>query len=186
MTITIDQANAADHTTILALMREARGEDLNDEQRARQGFVQGHFNEDMLARFAAASGVFVARDGNTLAGVCMTSLPGMIERGPPAATVTAVQQAVPDIPHGRLFLCGPIAIDRRYQGQSPLTRLLLGACTTLQGRFELGAAFVECSNLKSLAIHRHYPMAESTGFVLDERRYAIFTFSPEQVIERYR
>lgn len=185
MAITFCRSGSADRAAVLELLAEARGDDLSDTERARQGFVQGQMDASILARFQAGSGVFVARDGNTLAGVAMTSLPGMVDGGPPGQTVAAVAEARPDVPRNRFFLYGPLAVDRRYQGQGLLTRLLIHVCGTLQSRFELGAAFVELANQKSLAIHRHYPMIESAGFSVKNRTYAVFTFAPGQVLAHY-
>lgn len=185
MQITISRSEASDRPAILALLAEARGDDLSDDERARQGFIQGQIDEPMLARFQAGSGVFIARDGETLAGVCMTSMQGAVDGGPPAETITAVAQAMPEVSPYLLFLYGPAAVDRRYQGQGLLTQLLVEVCTALQDQFELGAVFVERTNQKSLAIHRHYPMEESTDFTFKERSYVVFTFSPKQVVSHY-
>lgn len=186
MTIIFCRSGAADRSAVLALLAEARGDDLNAAERARRGFVQGQMDESILARFQTGSGVFVARDGETLAGVAMTSLPGMVDGGPPGRMVEEVTLARPDVPRERLFLYGPLAVDRRYQGRGLLTRLLIHACGELAEGFELGAAFVENSNQKSLAIHRHYPMDESAQFTINDRAYTVFTFAPKQVLAYYK
>lgn len=185
MTIEFSRSETAHRDAILALLAEARGDDLNDAERGRQGFVQGQMDESILARFQAGSGVFVAYEGQTLAGVAMTSLPGMVEHGPPGQTAVAVAQAHPDVARDRTFVYGPLAIDRRYQGQGLLTRMLIDVCDALGDDFDLGAAFVETANQKSLAIHRHYPMVESAHFTINDRVYAVFTFAPQEVLAYY-
>lgn len=185
MTIEFFRSGAADRRDILALLVEARGDDLSDVERARQGFVQGQMDASILARFQAGSGVFVAREGQTLAGVAMTSSPGMVEHGPPGQTAAAMAEIYPDVPPDRMFLYGPLAIDRRYRGQGLLTRMLVYVCDALGDRFDRGGAFVETANQKSLAIHRHYPMHESAQFTINDRDYAVFTFAPKQVLAVY-
>lgn len=185
MAIEIERSDANDRAEILALMIQARGDDLSDDERARRGFVQGQMNEAMLSEFQSGTGVFVARDGAALVGFCMTSIPGMAKGGPPRELVRAVTEALPEVSLDKIFLYGPVAVDRRYQGQGILTRLLLHACTELRARFELGALFVENSNRKSLAVHRHYRMDERAVFVFNDRQYVAFTFAPDVVVKSY-
>ena len=185
MSITLDRSNADDRPAILRLMDEARGEHLNEKERAQQGFVQGQMDESSLAHFQAGPGVFVARDGPTLAGFCMTSTANIAGSGLAIETAKAAAKAVPEIATDKLFLYGPVAIDRRYQGQGLLTKLLVHVCIELRTQFELGALFVERANQKSLAVHRHYPMDEIATFEFKERFYVVFTFSPATIVNHY-
>lgn len=185
MPITIDRSNADDRHAILKLMDASRGEHLNDEARARQGFVQGRMDEALLARFQAELGVFVIRDGPVLAGFAMASR--AIAAGNELAAETAeIAVQATGVSLDRIYLHGPVAIDRRYQGQGLLTRLLRRVCGELRDQFEVGTLFVEYANHRSLAIHRHYPMDEVAGFESNHRRYAIFTFSPADIVDYHR
>jgi len=188
MSITIDRSNENDRPAILWLMNEARGDDLSEDERAKQGFVQGQMDESLLSRFQFGSGVFVARDGTTLAGFCMTSTSALAlaAGGPSAEMVKAIAKKMPEMPLDQIFLNGPVAVDRRYKGKGLLTRLLVHVCNELRTQFKLGVLFVEYANSKSLAIHRHYPMDESTTFTFNGRSYAVFTFAPDNVINHYR
>jgi len=186
MPVTTDRSNENDRPAILELMDEARGQDLNDDERAQAGFVQGQMDESLLVRFQSGPGVFVAREGSALAGFCMTSIPGMAGGGPPAETTRAVVQALPELSLDHLFLYGPVAVSRRYQGQGVLTPLLIRVCNELRSRFELGALFVELGNQKSLSVHRHYPMKESTMFMFKDRSCVVFTFAPNDVVNHFR
>ena len=185
MPTALSRATAQDRPAILALIAQARGDDLSSAQRTCQGFVQGHLDDDVISRFQAESGVFVAYQGQKLAGVAMTSWATGAVDGLPALCVTAVHEAMPQLPTAQLFLYGPVAVDRHCQGQGILTQLLLQVCTELQSSFYLGIAFVELSNQKSLDIHRHYPMTETAHITFNERHYAVFTFAPEQVLKHY-
>jgi len=166
-------------------MDEARGEHLNKEERAQQGFVQGQMDESSLARIQAGPGVFVVRDGPILAGFAMTSTASLTGSGLAVETAKAAAKAVPELPLDNVFLYGPVVVDRRYQGQGLLTRLLVHVCIELQAKFALGALFIDRANQKSLAIHRHYPMDERASFEFKQRSYVVFTFLPAKIVNHY-
>lgn len=136
MAITIERSNANDHRAILKLMDESRGEHLSAEERARQGFVQGHMDEALLIRIQAELGVFVARDGSTLAGFVVASKASTAGNALATKTANIAAQAS-GIPLDKIYLHGPVAIDRRYQGQGLLTQLLVYVCSELQGSLSL-------------------------------------------------
>jgi len=179
MTVTVRRSGPADRPAILALMDAARVEGLSAAERAERGFVQGRMDADVLARFEEGPGVFVAEQGGDLAGFAMTSVPGTVTSGPPRSAVDALGDG-----HGRVFLYGPAAVDPRYQGRGVLTTLLVALSRALRDRYDLGVAFVEEANAKSLAVHRHYGMAEAATFVFDGRDYVVFTFSPAEFAAR--
>ncbi|MFE3291375.1 GNAT family N-acetyltransferase [Rhodococcus sp. NPDC059234] len=176
MTITVRRSVASDRRAILALMQASRGEDLSPEERSKQGFVQGSMDDATLARLQEAPGVFVAEEAGSLAGFAMTSAPGMFASGPPRETVDAVAAAVPA--GTRLFLYGPVAVDPRFQGRGVMTALLTGLSRDLAECYDLGAAFIEVANAKSLAVHRHYGMGEVARFTVGAREYVVFAFDP--------
>ena len=185
MSVILSRADVSDHSAILRLMDEARGEHLSQAQRAQQGFVQGQMDEASLAGLQAGLGIFVARDGVTLAGFAMTSTASVAGSGLAVATAQAAAQAAPDLPLEQIFLYGPVVVAQEYQGQGLLTRLLLHVCAEHQARFTLGALFVDHANQKSLAVHQHYPMDQQTSFEFNKRSYTVFTFSPTHVIKHY-
>ncbi|MFD8418570.1 GNAT family N-acetyltransferase [Streptomyces sp. NPDC059466] len=185
MTITVRKSRPDDHRAILSLMDEARGLNLGDEERARRGFVQGVMNQEVLDRFQEGPGVFVAEEAGELAGFAMTSEPvGLPSGHPAAAAVEAVLRAAEGRDPGRLFLYGPVAVDVRFQGRGVLTKLLVALSRELEGAFDLGVAFVETSNERSLAVHRHYGMREAASFEVAGRSYVAFTFTPASFARR--
>ncbi|MFF3568999.1 GNAT family N-acetyltransferase [Nocardia jiangxiensis] len=177
MTIRVRRSGPDDRAAILRLMAAARGDGLSPDERAERGFVQGTMDEAVLARFEAGTGVFLAEEGDRLAGFAMTS--GAVDPpdGPPRRTLEAARAAVGD---QRIFLYGPAAVDPSFQGRGVLSLLLRELGAQLRDRFDLGVAFVEDANRKSLAVHRHYGMTEVPGFSVGERRYHVFTFEPAQ------
>lgn len=182
MTIAVRRSGPADRTAILALMAEARGDGLSAGEKAERGFVQGTMNEELLAQFQEGTGVFVAEQDGVLSGFAMTSQPGVTTGGPAKLAADAARECF-GAP-ARLFLYGPAAVDRRFQGRGVLTLLLRTLSGELGDRFDRGVAFVEAANEKSLAVHRHYGMAETTRFCYEGRDYRVFTFDPAEFAER--
>ncbi|WP_445166175.1 GNAT family N-acetyltransferase [Mycolicibacterium sp. Dal123E01] len=174
MTIEVRRSGPADRAAILRLIDAARGTDLSASERAERGFVQGAWDETVLAQYELGPGVFVAveQDG-TLAGFAMTSEPGTSHDGPPKLALDAAQVAVGE---KRLFMYGPVAVDPNYQGRGVLTSLLSAAIAHLRDTFDIGVLFIEDANRKSLAVHRHYGMTEVPGFTVGTRDYHVLTF----------
>lgn len=170
-----------DREAILALMAASRGDGLSVQERAERGFVQGRMDADVLTRFQEGTGVFIAEETGRLAGFAMTSEPGAVASGPPRLALDALSGAQAP---GRLFLYGPAAVDPGFQGRGVLTMLLTALSRELRDRFDLGVAFVEAANAKSLAVHRHYGMTAAATFVFDGRDYFVFTFDPAEFAAR--
>lgn len=162
-------------------MHEARGDGLSAEERAERGFVQGTMDESVLAKFENGPGVFLADADGVLAGFAMTSDTSTFGGGPPKATVEAARAELGD---RKMFMYGPAAVDSRFQGRGVLTMLLNTISRELRDTFDLGVAFVEDANRKSLAVHRHYGMTEVPGFEFDERDYHVFAFAPSLFADR--
>lgn len=177
MTIDVRRSEPGDRVAILRLMETARGDGLSPQERAERGFVQGTMTEAVLARFEAGTGVFLAEEDGRLAGFAMTSDTAAVPDGPPRRTLEAARAVVGD---RRIFLYGPAAVDPDFQGRGVLSLLLRNLSERLVGGFDLGVAFVEDANRKSLAVHRHYGMSEVPGFSIGERIYHVFTFEPAQ------
>lgn len=59
-------------------------------------------------------------------------------------------------------------------------------CQDLKAHYQYGVCFVEHSNEKSLAVHRHYSMEECTSFTFKKNLYFIFLFQVETLIKHYQ
>lgn len=175
MSLVVQRSGPADRSRILGLLMAARGDGLSADARARAGFVQGNLDDCALARFQSDLGVYVALDDSRLAGTAVVLRPGYAPSGPPAATMAEVAAAYPEVAD-RLFLYGPAAVAPPFRGRGVLTALLKEICTDLADRFDMGSAFVDGENLKSLAVHRHYGMDELSFFEIKARKYHVFTF----------
>jgi GNAT superfamily N-acetyltransferase len=181
MTIEVRRSDADDRAAILNLMEQARGTGLSDEERAQRGFVQGVMDEAALIGFESGTGIFVAVEDGRLAGFAMTAHPSTVQEGPPLLAVQSAQSTAGD---QRLFMYGPAAVDPGFQGRGVLTSLLRALSAALRADFDLGVAFVEEANHRSLQVHRHYGMVEVPGFSFQGRNYHVFTFDPAELAVR--
>ncbi|MGB8404434.1 MAG: GNAT family N-acetyltransferase [Mycobacterium sp.] len=177
MTISVRRSGSADIGAIMALMGRSRGDALSPAQRAEQGFVQGSMNAEMLTRFQQGTGVFLAEEDIRLAGFAMTSRADTAPGGPPKLAADAAKRALGE--QQRMFMYGPAAVAPEFQGRGVLTTLLTYLSRELRDRFDVGVAFVEDANQKSLAVHRHYGMTEVPGFRYQDRDYHVLVFPLE-------
>ncbi|GAA3438098.1 GNAT family N-acetyltransferase [Kutzneria kofuensis] len=175
MEIAVRKATLDDLPAIAALLRAARGDGLSERERAERGFVQGNLSDQVLTRFITGTGAFVAVHGDELAGVALTSDPAPLAagEGPPAGTIqTARAAGMADF-----ALYGPVAVDPRFQGRGVLRLLVDAVKKSLSTAYDEAALFVELTNEKSLAVHRHLGMREIGEFTAGGRRYLAFAFA---------
>ncbi len=176
MPVTIRRSRPEDRAAILALMDRTRGDDLDEAQRAERGFVQGNMTGETLARLEQGTGIFIAEQDGELAGFAMTCESAAVTGHLGGLTVRAARAVTGG--GARLFLYGPVAVERRFQGRGVMRTLIAALSRELQDRYDLGVLFVELANRKSMAVHRHYGMTEVARFQNDGREYAVFTFDP--------
>lgn len=176
MTIELRMSGPEDRRQIIDMMDEARGENLTEEQRAERGWVQGRMNDELLAEFEAGTGVIVAEDttNGRVAAFCVTSRPQVGDPGARGALVGHMESAHPD---ARWAMYGPVVIDPDCQGRGLMRRLLTRMADVLTG-YDLGAAFVDTGNSRSMQVHRHYPFTEDGTYEFEGREIMVFTFSP--------
>ncbi|QRP43208.1 GNAT family N-acetyltransferase [Amycolatopsis sp. FDAARGOS 1241] len=174
MTILVRKAGSTDRATVLALLDGARGLGLSPAERAAQGFVQGSFDEEKLARFENTTGVYLAEDDGEPAGVALTSPADDADGGPPRLTIETARAA--GLTEG-VFLYGPVVVAPAHRGQGVVRQLLAGVAEHL-AEHEAGVLFVERANAKSLAVHTHLGMTYVGDFSVTGRDYAVFSFAP--------
>ncbi|MDN5914140.1 MAG: GNAT family N-acetyltransferase [Pseudonocardia sp.] len=182
VTTRVRRSDAADRPAILALMRRMRGTDLSDEERARQGFIQGRMDDEMLAGMQRGTGVFVAEVDEELAGFAVTFTPEMAVSGPPQRLIDTLDER-PEPSPVRRFLYGPAGVDPRFQGHGILRALLGAIRREFVGAFDQGVLFVGEANEKSLAVHRHYGMSTIGDFTFRDRPYVVMSFDPAAAAE---
>lgn len=182
MTTTVRRSDATDRPAILALMRRMRGTGLSAEERAREGFIQGRMDDEMLAGMQAGTGVFVAEVDGDLTGFAVTFTPDMAVSGPPQRLIETLDEQ-PQQSRIRRFLYGPAGVDPRFRGHGILRALLGAIGREFVGRFDQGVLFVEEANEKSLAVHRHYGMHTIGDFTFRDRPYVVMSFDPAAAAE---
>lgn len=184
--IKISKSERSDLASIVKLLEESRGDNLTEEERAKQGFIQGKMSEEMITQFQDDLGVFVAKDDDDIVGVAFASRVGLIKQGPPHLLVETLFEECVDLTAENMFLYGPVVVRADYKGKGILTRLLSSLCSELHHKFQKGAAFVEEANQLSLNIHRHYFEKEVTSFMYDNRKYYIFLLDPKTLLQKYK
>lgn len=180
MTITFRLASPSDRTGVLAVLAASRGEGLSPKERAEQGFVQGVFTEETLARVEAGPGVVVGVDASgTVVAVAMT-MTQTPAGGPPASLGLYLRRH-----HGdkRWAMYGPVAVAPSHRGRGLMRPLLTEVSRALDG-YDLAAGFIDADNAKSLAVHRALGMAVDGEFTVNARRFAVVTFRPGQDFSR--
>lgn len=168
-------AASEDRPAILSLLRSSH-EDVVDEQARREhGFVQGDWDEAVLAELADGPGIFVVGDGDTVVAAALTADGSDPERftGPARRTLAMTKSL-----EGPILLYGPVVVDPAFRGRGLVRTLLSGMALVLGDRCPTAALFVEDTNERSLQVHRGLGMRKHGRFTLDERRYTVFTFEP--------
>lgn len=154
---------------------------LEDAER-REGFLSVKFTREQFEEMAGQVGIIVAVVGGRLAGyLCASSC----EFNRPFPLLAAMMQQFDVIDYrgrslaaSRVFIYGPVCIDRPYRGQG----LLRGLYDMLQreaaGRYDIGVAFVAGDNPHSLRVHLDgLGMAHVGEFAFSEKRYHILAFA---------
>ncbi|MEJ2696727.1 MAG: GNAT family N-acetyltransferase [Candidatus Sulfobium sp.] len=123
-----------------------------------QGFLSIEFTEEELQKINSDPGIFVAlRDGEVI-GYLMAETAEFAVRSPLIAhMLNSLGDVVfEDVPLSsyRLFVYGPVCIDRRHRGQGVLEGLFDSMLRVLKERYEVGVAFVSVLNSRSLNAHQ--------------------------------
>jgi len=147
----------------------------------QNGFLSVEFPRTQLEATAEELGIIVAIDHGRVVGyLCASScafnrqftlLARMMEqfdritfRGRPLAS-------------SRLFIYGPVCIDRVYRGRGVLRGLYEALCKEVAGRFDVGVAFVADENPHSLRAHINSLRMDHVGnFTFAGKDYHILAF----------
>jgi predicted GNAT superfamily acetyltransferase len=179
VTMSVRLAGPADRSAVLSLIQSAHEDAVTERVRDEQGFVQGHFDEEMLAKFENGTGIFLAEDRGELAGVALTSDGSDAARydGPPRLTIDAVATTTSPV-----LLYGPVVVAPRFRGRGVLRQLLAEIGRRLGEAYPRAALFVEQVNRRSMIVHRGLGMREHAEFTVDGREYTVFVFEPRMFV----
>lgn len=176
-TIEFRRATREDIPAILDVQAANFIGNLKDAER-REGFLSVKFTRRQLDEMASHVGLIVAAAEGRLAGyLCASSR----EFNRPFPLLAAMMRQFDAIDYrgrllaaSRVFMYGPVCIDRSYRGRG----LLRGLYETLQeevvGRYDIGVAFVADNNPHSL--HAHVDglgMAHVGEFTFSGKQYHI-------------
>ena len=152
----IRRATPEDYAGILELQAANYLENLTAEER-EAGFLSVQFTPAQIAAMAEDLGIVIAREGNRIVGcLCvhraeLAPLPPVVE-----AMLRCCRAAVYGgriLADARLFVYGPVCIDRLHRGRGVLRKLYGALAAEVAGTFEFGVTLVADNNPHSLRAH---------------------------------
>lgn len=185
-TIHIKQARQADYSSILRLQNANQLEQLSKEEK-KQGFVTSNFTLETLDAINKALGILIAVSDDEVAGfVCMTPP----EKLPDHPVIQAMFKTFPQqqfngksLSQQRIFIYGPVCIDKNRRGQGILKKLFAGVKNFVQLHYDAGVAFINENNPHSLSAHvQGLKMTTLAPFDCDGERYQLIAFAPNESI----
>lgn len=162
-------------------MQAANFIDSLEDAKRRDGFLSVKFTGQQLEEMTSQVGIIVAAVEGGLAGyLCASSC----EFNRPFPLLAAMMQQFDAIDYrgrslvaSRVFIYGPVCIDRSYRGQGLLRGLYETLLQEVAGRYDIGVAFVADDNPHSLRVHVDgLGMARVGEFVFSGKPYHILAF----------
>ncbi|OLT46051.1 hypothetical protein BJF85_17835 [Saccharomonospora sp. CUA-673] len=175
MALSVRLAASDDRPAIVELLRSCHEDVVAENERGTQGFVQGDWDESILAELAGGPGIFVAEEKDTIAAVVLTADGADRERftGPARRTLDMTKSL-----EGPVLLYGPVVVAPTFRGRGLVRTLLSGMSLMLADRYPTAALYVDNTNERALQVHRGLGMKKHSRFTLDERGYTVLTFAP--------
>ncbi|MFF7236092.1 GNAT family N-acetyltransferase [Streptomyces collinus] len=172
-------AVAADAPAMADLFAAHHHDALTEQERAKQGFVQGDFDAGTLRSMAEAGSLLVAVDDGRLAGLLGLASPQDLPGAPPP--VRALLDAQDSLLwRGRplrsvpFLLYGPVVVATAYRGKGVARGLFTAALRAASGRADVMVAFIERANRASWAVHvGGLGMTPLGEFTLGDRAYGV-------------
>jgi len=174
-------ATAADIPAMVALANQNTYQTLSAVER-RAGFLTGTFTEEAIQLMLHSAPCMVAYSQQELAGFIINS------KLAPAAYPPLVQQIIrimPKLTYQNLllstyncFFYGPVLVSKKFRGVGLLPRLFFKSKEQLQGKFEMGIAFIDEHNSASYAVHTKRLGLTTIGqLTFQDHIYHILAFS---------
>jgi hypothetical protein len=179
--IAVRLARPADYPAILQLQAQNVPENLSDAQK-RQGFIVSRMDEAQLAHINQRLGILVATAAERLAGfVCLMSTDARPR--PPVvdamlATLAGLSFNGAPLSEQRVFMYGPVCLDRAWRGKGVLKQLYAAVRAHTCGEFDAGALFIDDDNPHSLAAHvQGLGMTALAPFRSGQKDYQLVVFA---------
>lgn len=179
----IRRALPVDYSRICELAAANYEKNLSPSDR-QQGFLSAKFSLRQVTDMASDLGIIVARDNNQVVGFVCASRCDWDDQPPIVKSMLTefdriLFQGRP-LNEQRLFIYGPVCIDRAYRGQGLLRKLYQGIKRELAGKYYVGSAFIAEGNSRSLKAHLEgLGMTKVARFTHDDRSYRILAFHVE-------
>ena len=146
------------------------------------GFLTGSFTEEAIQKMMDSAPCLVAYYQQELAGFLINS------KLTPAAYPPLVQHIIHKMPgliyrhlpliNYKCFFYGPVLVAKRFRGKGLLSRLFHKSKEQLQGKFEVGIAFIDAHNITSYTAHTKRLGLELIGqLTFQAHVYLIMAFS---------
>jgi hypothetical protein len=150
----------------------------------QQGFISAKYTLQQIADIASDLGIIVARDNDRVVGFACASRLNSDDQ--PSIVKNMIAEFDRIGFQGRLladykiFLYGPACLGLAYRGRGLLRELYQGIKREVTGKYDLGSAFIDEDNPRSLKAHaKSLGMSEVGRFAHDERSYRMLVFRVE-------
>jgi len=155
------------------------------EKDLSQGFLMIEFTREQLYKINSELGIFVAIHDKKVIGYLMAESVDFAVGSPLIAHMfnRLTEFTFDDVPLSscKLFIYGPVCIDKHYRGQTILNELFQVMLKTLQGQYDLGIAFVSKLNPRSFNAHNNkLGMRIADEFEFNGQKYWTLIFTVEQ------
>ena len=155
------------------------------EKDLSQGFLMIEFTREQLYMINGELGIFVAVQGKEVIGYLLAESIVFAVGSPLIAHMFSrlKEFTFDNVPLSsrKLFVYGPVCINKQYRGQKILNGLFKVMLTTLQGQYDVGVAFVSKLNPRSLNAHNNkLGMRIADEFDFKGKKYWTLIFAVEQ------
>lgn len=177
-------ASREDIPSILELQGRNLFETITPAQRAR-GFLTGGFSSEMLQEVIEDVAIVKAFTDRELVGYRMAQTLAFNSRFP---LLSAIIDRFPSIEFGgrklsetKVFITGPTCISEEWRGRGIHERMFDKMRSLVRDRFDVGVAFVDEANPRSLAAaQRKLGMRVVDHLTFNGKDYAILAFSTKE------
>jgi hypothetical protein len=155
------------------------------EKDLSQGFLMIEFTREQLYKINGELGIFIAVQGKEVIGYLMAESVDFAVGAPLVAHMFSrlKEFTFDDVPLAscKLFVYGPVCIEKKHRGQKILNALFKFMLSTLQGQYDVGIAFVSALNHRSFSAHKNkLGMRIADEFEFKGQKYWTLVFTVEQ------
>lgn len=155
------------------------------EKDLSQGFLMIEFTKEQLYKINGELGIFVAVQGKEVIGYLMAESVDFAVGSPLIAHMFSrlKEFTIDNVPLSscKLFVYGPVCIDKQHRGKKILDGLFKVMLNALQGQYDVGVAFVSALNRRSFNAHKNkLGMRIADEFEFNRQEYWTLVFTVEQ------